>query len=325
MSRGDQLYRQWSILHHLSSGRKSRRELAQWFDVSLKTITRDIDALSLFPIVEEREGIDIFYSLFRNAHLPTLSFQNEEIAALLMGKKTALSALEGSPYQEAFASALTKVELFQKEYTYRQRKELPEVFFSSFPKPSIRNHFQELLTQAAIERRMVWMRYFTASRQEISEREIEPYILHLHPLGFSLIAYCLFRKAFLHFNVNLIQDAHLLDKTFDAEIRAFDLKEFLSSGFDGHRSAPILDVCLFIKNPTASWAKDHFFHPTQRIEEEKEGIRVSFRAGGSEAIVSRVLGLGEDCEVLSPPLLRNKVQEKVQRIIDLYEKKKKSP
>ena len=63
MAHGDQLQRQWSILDLLSEGRKSRRELAEQLGVSLKTIARDIEALSLFPIAEERDGIDVVYEL----------------------------------------------------------------------------------------------------------------------------------------------------------------------------------------------------------------------------------------------------------------------
>ncbi|MEM1008262.1 MAG: WYL domain-containing protein, partial [Myxococcota bacterium] len=181
-----------------------------------------------------------------------------------------------------------------------------------------RSDFQEMLTQAAIEHQVVWMRYFTASRQETNERKVEPYILHLHPHGFHLIAYCLHREAFLRFNINLIQEARLLPQRFDAKSRCFDLKQFLSEGFDQHRSKPILDVHIRIKYPTAHWAKDQFYHTTQVIEERSDGVEIRFRSEGSEAIMARILSLGEDCEVLAPPSLRRKVQGKASNIRDLY-------
>jgi len=320
MSRGDQLHRQWSILQHLSEGRKSRREFAKDFDVSLKTITRDIDALSIFPIAEEREGIDVYYRLLRGFEAPGIQFSPEEVAALVLGKRTVLNALENSPYEEAFASALAKVELLQKDNAYRKVKALPQVFQSSFFKPQVQNDFQEQLLTAAIEHRVVWLKYFTVERQAISEREVEPFFLHQHPHGFHLIGYCLKREDFLQFGINHIQEIKVLEKTFAPEERAFDLDAFLRTVFDGHRSLPILDVRLHIKYPTAHWARERFYHHSQQIKEVEEGIELHFRSGGSEAIVSRILSLGPDCEVLSPPELQKRVAEKSKEISMLYEK-----
>ena len=82
MGRGDQLTRQWLVLQRLRRGRCSRRELARDFDVSLKTVARDIDVLSVFPIVETQEGIDVFYELMEGTRAPGLHLAAEEVGAL---------------------------------------------------------------------------------------------------------------------------------------------------------------------------------------------------------------------------------------------------
>lgn len=324
MARGDQLLRQWSILDLLSGGARSRRELAERLGVSLKTISRDIEALSLFPIAEERDGIDVVYQLVHGA-APRVRFETDEVAALLLGRRTVLDALAGTPYAQFVASALDKLALLQRDRVDRGRRRLPEVFLSSFDPPSVRADHHERLLFAAIERRRVWLRYFTAERCAYSERVVEPYLLRLHPRGLDLIAYCTTRSAFLAFNVGCIEALRVCEDTFDPAARAFDLDRFLAGSFDGRRGDPEIDVHLRIRNPTAAWARAQFFHPTQRMRELDDGVEIRFRAGAPEAIAARVLGLGPDCEVVEPALLARMVAERAAAVASIYRLRNDNP
>lgn len=80
---------------------------------------------------------------------------------------------------------------------------------------------------------------------------------------------------------------------------------------------------LRIREPTAHWARERFFHRTQQITEHEGGIELRFRAGAPAAIAARVLGLGPDCEVLAPESLRRKVAKRARAISQLYAGEKK--
>lgn len=317
MARGDQLHRQWSILDILSEGCQSRRELARRLGVSLKTITRDIEALSLFPIAEERDGVDVVYQLVHGA-APRVRFEPDEVAALLLSKRTVLDALAGSPWARAVASALAKIELLQRDRADRGRRRLPDVFHSSFDRPPVRAELQERLLGAALARRCVWLRYFTAERRARSERVVEPYFVRLHPHGLDLIAYCRERREFLVFHVDCIEALELRDETFEPGERAFDLERFLATTFDGRRGEPVLDVCLRVRMPTAAWARGQFFHATQQVRELDDGVEIRFRAGAPAAIATRVLGLGPDCEVVAPESLARLVARRAEAVVARY-------
>ncbi len=318
MSRGDQLIRQWTLLRLLADGRRSRRELAQELGVSLKTITRDVLSLSLFPIAEEREGIDVFYTLIAEARTPQVRLSPEELLALRLSEETLRGALEGSPYAAAVAGALSKIDLFLRETDERALARRPQVFHSSFLKPHQRSDLQEQLHDAALSRRLVRLTYFTAERGTTGERLVEPYVLHLHPRGVHLIAYCRERQDFLYFSLGAIQALDVLGETFDPQAHPFDLQAFLATVFDGRRGTPLLDVHLRIKEPTAHWARDQVYHPSQELTEIEGGIELRFRAGAPEAIAARVLSLGPDCEVLAPPTLAQEVAAKARAIAELY-------
>ncbi len=320
MARGDQIYRQWSVLTDISKARCSRRDLAERYGVTLKTITRDIDTLSQFPIVEEREGIDVYYSCLASVRAPHISLDAQEISALILGKESALQALDTAPFQDAFRSALDKVERLQQDRAFREARALPQIYQTHFAGPTIRVEHQEQLLEAALSQKRVWIRYFGAFKQSVSERVVEPIFLHAHPYGLHLIAYCLKREGFANFNVNLIEALKVLDESFSLEDRVFERDAFLQTGFDGQYTLPVLDVRLRISPPTAHWAKDRFFHATQEIIELQDGaVEVRFRAGGQQAIVARILGLGADCEVLQPQTLRAQVRQQAQKICARYE------
>ena len=322
MARGDQLIRQWSILHRIKQGRCTRRELAQEFDVSLKTILRDVDALSLFPIVETHEGIDVFYELMEGSRAPGLWFAPEELISLVFAGDLVLKTLKKTPFHDAFASILNKVKTAQKGRSFRRLNRFPEVFqvFSSSQRHNRRiqeSMLQELI-DAALETRCVWMKYFTSSRQVLTERVIEPFVIYQTPHGLRLIAYCHKREDTIFFNVNQIQELKVLSERFDLEKRRFDLETFISTSFDDMRCEPVVDVLLHIRYPTAYWAQDRNFHPSQKVEKVDDGVLVSFRSGGMPAIAACVMGVGTDCVVLEPPELREMVAKKAQAIANHY-------
>lgn len=318
MPRGDQLFRQWSILQTLAARRVSRAELSQTFDVCRRTIARDITALSMFPIREEHDGSEVYYELLKGAKLPQVELLPEQVAALLIAKSTILEALEGSPYREQVVRTISQLESLQRDASGRRQRAEPPVFFSSFDKPTAPPKLQARLIDAAVRRKLVYMRYYTVEHNCEQDRTVEPFLVHLHPNGVHLIAYCRHREAFLYFDLGCIRSLTVLEVGFDPAARGFDLKAFLDTTFAGRRGLPVIDVHLRIRNPTALSARHQFFHRSQTITEFPGGIELRFRAGAPAAVAARVLSLGPDCEVLEPASLRDAVAKKACEISMLY-------
>lgn len=235
----------------------------------------------------------------------------------MLGKRTLQAAVTGTPYAAAVGDALAKVEALQRERA--RRVSLPDVFQSSFDQPRVDEPLRARLLEAALARRVIAFEYYTVERDAVSDRVVEPFFLYLHPRGLQLIAYCRTRAALLSFHVSCVRALRVLEERFDPEARAFDLEEFLATTFDGQRGLPVLDVRLRIREPSARWARAHFYHQAQEIEDVAGGVEIRFRAGAPQAIAARVLSLGPDCEVLAPPELRRLVAEQARAIWRLYE------
>lgn len=320
MGRDMQVYRQWEILHRLSDGSVTRQELAQTFDVSLKTIKRDVEMLELhFPIQMERQSNDIVYSFIPGYKLPGIWFTPREVASLLIGRQAIQQSLKGTPHHHAFLSILNKVERLHRSAQCRAELRLPEVYQSDFATPRVHADVQEELLYAAAEQKCVRIRYFTASRNSESERVVEPFMVRLTIHGLHLIAYCRENRDFRYFTINRILSLKVLDESFEPEQRRFNLQQFLKESFGGVRREPILHVRLLIREPTSFWAQDLHYHPTQQICEVEGGIELSFDAGGLEAIARRVVGLGPDCEILEPECLKKTVAQYIQQLLKKYE------
>ena len=321
MARNEQMMRQWGCLVRLEKGLVSRKELAEEFECSPRTISRDIEALTpIFPIYEEKRGNDVFYG-FRNGYrLPGVWFTPNELSVLYVAKEVLRNAAGEGSFAKVFEELIEKIALTHTSSTQRASQKLPQIYQSDFSRPDTQSDYTEELIQAAQKQQCVAIRYFSASRGEEAERIVEPFVIRLTIQGLHLIGYCHLRTEFRFFTINRIKSLRVLQQSFDPAMRRFDLERYIEESFGGLRSDPVQKIKFHIRYPTAHWAKDLFFHSTQKIEETDDGILLTFRSGGEDAIIRRAVGLGPDCELLEPPHLRSRIVALLEKIAERYKK-----
>ena len=83
------------------------RFLADYFNVSERTIYRDISSLQSAGVPIRAEA-GIGYSLFQSSNLPPIRFTLDEAASLLLGEKLLVSSLDANSLQD-FKHALNKI------------------------------------------------------------------------------------------------------------------------------------------------------------------------------------------------------------------------
>src|SRR6201994_1288718 len=105
MNRIDRLH---AILTHLQSKKKvTAQEMADRFNISLRTVYRDVKALdeSGVPVIGEAGS---GYTIMEGYRLPPVMFTQEEASALLLGAKLAEQFTDGS-VKRHFNAALFKI------------------------------------------------------------------------------------------------------------------------------------------------------------------------------------------------------------------------
>lgn len=169
VNRTDRLYALVEELRAVSPRCRSARELAEKFEVSVRTVERDISALqqSGVPIYAEpgRRG---GYVLDKRVSLPPLNFTPAEAVAVAV----ALGQNAGNPFAFHARSALRKlVAAMPPPEGDRARDLASRVHLLVEPEPYPR--VSRVIEQALLHRRVLRIGY-TDAKGQVTEREVEP-------------------------------------------------------------------------------------------------------------------------------------------------------
>jgi predicted DNA-binding transcriptional regulator YafY len=220
MRRADRLFQLVQIL-------RTRRfatadQLAEELQVSRRTVYRDIRDV-------ERSGIPIRgeagvgYRLDRGHELPPLTFNSEELAALVLGAR--MVAAWGDPDLAASSrSAMTKVEAVVPAALRRVLFETA-LFVPGRPWAPELTAGLGLLRRAIGERRKIRFDY-TRADGEASARTVWPLGLWFWGASWSMAAWCELRGDYRNFRPDRMGDVELLDEHFDGD-DGIGLQDFL--------------------------------------------------------------------------------------------------
>ena len=132
-----------------------------------------------------------------------------------------------------------------------------------------------LVRQALDETRRIWIRYYTASRDAVTERTVDPLRLLVTDGHSYLEAYCHLAGAIRHFRVDRIEEVRLLDEPAQATLWVdSDIPERIF-----HPDPQIPPVTLTLTGG-ARWVAEYY--PMEEITELAEpagALRVRMRAG----------------------------------------------
>lgn len=193
-------------------------DMSERFDVSLRTIYRDIHTLSEagVPICGD-SGIG--YSLIEGYRLPPLMFTVEEALAFVTAEKF-IEQLADEQSGRCFCSGMDKIRAVLRAV---DRNDLADVGKSievyrnkRLPTHKVPDLLQTILGSIH-QKLMLTMRYFTPSRNEYSDRQIEAVgVSYIYP-HWHLTAYCHYRKEYRNFRLDRIEELTLTDKSFSRE------------------------------------------------------------------------------------------------------------
>lgn len=219
MNRTDRLYAIVEELRAIAPLRRSARELAERYEVSVRTIERDIGALqeSGVPIYAD-VGRNGGYTLDKSMSLPPLNFTPSEAVAVAV----ALGKARGAPFDPSGESALRKIVAAMSDReaatarALARRVRLMEPVGSSSTAGS---RISQAIERAMAAHRMLRIVYQDAHGSG-TERELEPIVVLGGGKGWYLVAWCRLRNAARCFRVDRIRSATILDAP--APARAFE-------------------------------------------------------------------------------------------------------
>lgn len=324
MPRNDQVTRQWHLLRRLESSRGATlQELVDSapadFPKNPRTIRRDLEALegAGFPLVTEQSNGQTRWKLMEGFRdIPALGFSATELMALLFSRNL-LKPLEGTEIQSSLNSALNKAAAALPPQGHEYVREMERIFSVGLgPHKSYRQHRETIdrISQAISQAKTAQMRYFSASRNTTSRREVDPYRLWYAAGGLYLIAHCHLRKDVRMFAVERIRSITLTDHPYQMPL-GFNVDEYVQDALMVMRGRRIEVEMLFSK-AAAAWVRDKSWHQSQETSALKDGrLKITLKVADTSELVGWILSFGSQVRVVRPEGLRNKVKDEARKIV----------
>lgn len=211
MRRADRLF---EIVQHLRGRRlTTARQLAQWLEVSERTIYRDVaDLLASGVPIDGEAGVG--YRIRPGFDLPPLMFSFNEIDALVIGARF-VESWGGPGLAQGARSALAKIAAAlpgdKRAALESARLFAPGAFIDPLPGERL-----ETARRAMSERRVAQLAYRDVHGRD-STRRVRPLGLFFWGEAWSLAAWCELRQDFRNFRLDRIGQIELLDERFADE------------------------------------------------------------------------------------------------------------
>jgi len=209
MNRTDRLYGIREELRSAGPAGRTASRLAFKFEVSVRTIKRDISALQHggFP-VWARPGPSGGYVVDASATLPPVNITAAEASALA----SALAVCRGQPFARHGTTALTKLLAVMDERTQDQTRRLSERIWINDTVQPVPSAVLSSVEQGLQERRVLNISYLDSDEQ-LSSRRVDPQLLGCTGGRWYLIAHCRLRGQIRWFRLDRIQQASLTTET----------------------------------------------------------------------------------------------------------------
>jgi predicted DNA-binding transcriptional regulator YafY len=304
-----------------SPRRQTAATLSQELEVSERTIQGDITFLKnryFAPIAfRKRDGL---YYTDGDWRLPSVGLSQGELFALTLGARM-LEAYSGTVYGMELRSAIARLAERLPEQTWVNLQQLVEenVLFRTGAELDLDPQVWQLLETACQLKQRVLMRYYTAGRNDESERRLDPYVLHFTRNNPYVTGYCHKREMVRWFRVDRVRSIQLLEERFEVD-PSFDREKHFQDVFQHEVGEAAHQVAIWFDAKTAPYIRERRWHPTQEIEEEADGsltLRMTVR--GLNELKRWVLFYGKGAIVLGPPELVEMVREEVTQMEVLYE------
>ena len=301
------------IMILLDKERIGAQELADMFEVSPRTIYRDIDAINMAGIpVRSTSGVGGGFEIMQKYKIDRKVFSTADLSALLMG----LSSLSNMIRGDELVHALAKVKSFIPADRAKDIElKVNQVYIDLSPWMGNRSiqPYLEIIKTALMESKLLSFEYI-AHHGNKTARTAEPYQLVLKSSHWYLQGYCHKRNDFRLFRLSRMSNLQIREETFtprDYQKPTLDFEEILETmqtkiKIRIHKSVMdrVLDYCAY--EDFSPDGDEHFI--------------VSFPFIENEYCYDILLSFGDKCECLEPLHIRMEMKRRIHDIATIYER-----
>ena len=278
-------------------------ELAERFEVSRRTINRDIEDLCKAGIpIKTAQGAGGGISIMDGYRMDRTILTSKDMQMILAGLRS-LDSVSGSRY---YGQLMEKLQTGSSEFISGRDSMLIDL--SSWYKGTLAPKI-EVIQNTIENRHLLDFEYYAPSGESV--RTIEPYYLVFQWSSWYVWGWCVMRKDFRLFKLNR------MDKVTSSE-RTFERREVPMPDLSNEKIFPggIRVKALF--TPDAKWRLVEEFGPHCFTEAEDGRLLFSADYTDMENLVTWILTFGEKAEVLEPAEVRGALKHIAEATLKKY-------
>ena len=275
------------------------KELAEYFEVSTRTIYRDIELLSELNIpIYMSKGKNGGISLLENYKFDKSLLTNEEQNQILF-------SLQGMNKLQ-----IDNKNIYEKLKNIFSKDEESwfDVDFSVWGKSNAHNLIFKLIRDAILNKCVIEFLYFNSYGKN-ARRIVEPLKLYFRYNSWYLCGFDKEKKDYRFFKLMRIKELKILDKTFERTMNNIDYEK-------NDNPPPIVKLVLQIDKCLAYRVYDEF-DESEIINKDKNFI-VKVELPLNDWIYGYILSFGEYIKVLEPSYVKKEIIDKLNKSINNY-------
>ena len=287
------------------------QELAERFEISLRTVYRDINSLAEagVPIIGEA---GVGYSIMDGYRLPPVMFTKEEARTFITAEKLMEKFTDFST-QSQYQSAMYKIKAVLKSSDKSMVENLESqivVRLNSKPFYTQKSNTLDMLLKSITERKIVRINYTAIHSDDPMERVIEPVGIYHENSYWYTVAYCHLRNDYRNFRSDRILAIELTEKSF--ENQHAPLKDFLVSGWEAEN---LRLIRIKVEKRIAPYFQDQKYYYGFVSEIIKgNDIEMTFLTASIDGFARWYLMIAPNATILEPESLKEKLKKLITEI-----------
>lgn len=279
-------------------------ELAERFQVSRRTIQRDIDDLCIagIPIVTKQGG-NGGISIWEGYKLDKAFLTKDELQDIIVGLKGMDSVSKTSKLEQIL------LKLSPNDEAMLSLRDSIIIDLASHYKTSLSKKIGELKTGIK-EKRVVSFEYY--SEKGIDNRSVEPYYIVFKWASWYLFGYCKKRNDFRLFKLNRMWNLSLTEELYSPRTIPQE-KNNLDDYFEDSKSIKI------IFDRSVEHLIIDTYGPSNYVITNQNEIELKIGFTNRDYIIRWILGFGEKARVIEPKDIAIEIKRKAERIVKNYE------
>ena len=303
-------------------------KLKKW-DVILtkRTISRDIDELSMSYAIEEEERNGKCYFKARKFSMENVDFTMRDLLAISFMQQL-VEQYEHTTMGVAAAELLEKLVTNTGNLNRKQLEALSQsiriIDKNEWKNQDVNPEIEQIITAAIDKRSVIEIEYYGWNSNQTTKRRIHPYSITLLDQYLCVEGYCELRQELRTFRLSRIRKIEVLKEHFDVpkDYQKQEHKFIYLSGKEQER------LVIQFTPEAGRYVKEYEAHRADELSENEQGVIFVKTTAITTEVVRWILKFGAGAKVLQPEALAERLREESYRMWTAYtsvaeDKKKK--